>query len=115
MAFDVSRQYVNLLISELVGEKLLIRIGSTKNAFYVLPEYIKNHPQVLPSKFFKRLENTNLEEHKVLAEIEEKFPQISELKEHIRNIFTFAFSEMLNNAIEHSQSRTVSVEVSVKD
>ena len=111
--FDVSRQYVSLLISQLVDEKRLIRIGSTRNAFYVLPEYVKKHPQILPNRFFKRLKNTNLEEHKILAEIEEKFPQISELKEHIRNIFTFAFSEMLNNAIEHSRSRTVSVEVSV--
>lgn len=111
--FAVSRQYVSMLIAQLIEEKLLIRIGSTRNAFYVLPEYVKTHPQILPSKFFKRLKNVHLEEHKILTEIEEKFPQISELKEHIRNIFTFAFSEMLNNAIEHSQSKSVSVEVSL--
>jgi anti-sigma regulatory factor (Ser/Thr protein kinase) len=114
-AFDVSRQYVSLLIAQLIETKQLIRIGSTKNAFYVLPEYAKNHPQVLPQIFFKRLKNTNLEEHKILAEIEEKLPQISGLKEPIRNIFTFAFSEMLNNAIEHSKSRSISVEISVTD
>ena len=113
--FKVSRQYVSMLVAQLREEKLLMRIGSTKNAFYVLPEYAKNHPQILPSKFFKRLKNTQLEEHKILAEIEEKFPQISELKEHIRNIFIFAFSEMLNNAIEHSQSKNISVEVSITD
>jgi anti-sigma regulatory factor (Ser/Thr protein kinase) len=114
-AFGVSRQYVSMLIAQLVEEKLLVRIGSTRNAFYVLPEYAKAHPEILPNKFFKRLKNTGLEEHKILAEIEEKFPQISELKEHIRNIFTFAFSEMLNNAIEHSDSRSISVEISVTD
>ncbi len=114
-AFDVSRQYVSMLIAQLVEEKSLVRIGSTRNAFYVLPEYAKAHPEILPNKFFKRLKNTGLEEHKILAEIEEKFPQISELKEHIRNIFTFAFSEMLNNAIEHSDSKSISVEISVTD
>ena len=113
--FNVSRQYVSMLIAQLIEAKQLIRIGSTRNAFYVLPEYATNHPQVLPRRFFKRLKNSNLEEHKILAEIEEKFPQISGLKEHIRNIFTFAFSEMLNNAIEHSKSRSVSVEISVTD
>lgn len=111
--FGVSRQYVNLLIGELLATKELIRIGSTKNAFYVLPEYIKDHPSVLPSKFFKRLKNSQLEEHKILAEIEQKFPQLNELKEHIKNIFTFGFSEMLNNAIEHSGSRTINIEISV--
>lgn len=113
--FGVSRQYVNMLIAQLVEEKLLIRIGSTRNAFYILPEYAKNHPEILPNKFFKRLKNTHLEEHKILAEIEEKFPRISELEEHVKNIFIFAFSEMLNNAIEHSQSKSISVEISMMD
>ena len=92
--FGISRQYTNALIGQLVEEKLLIKTGSTRNAFYVLPEYIKKHPDIFPNKFFKRFKNTHLEEHKILAEIEEKFPRISELTEHVRNIFTFAFSEM---------------------
>jgi anti-sigma regulatory factor (Ser/Thr protein kinase) len=111
--FGVSRQYISMLIAQLIEEKLLIRIGSTRNAFYILPDYAKAHPHILPNKFFRRLKNSQLEEHKILAEIEEKFPRISELKEHIRNIFTFAFSEMLNNAIEHSQSKNISVEISL--
>lgn len=113
--FNVSRQYISFLISRLVESKELLRIGSTKNAFYILPEYAKIHPEVLPNKYFKRFKNDSLEEHSALIEVEEKFPQISGLKEHIRNIFTFAFSEMLNNAIEHSQSKNVSVEVSIAD
>ena len=113
--FDISRQYANVIISQLVASKKLIRIGSTRNAFYVLPEYVKRHPEVLPAKYFGRFKNESLEEHGVLIEIEEKFLQISELKEHIRNIFTFAFSEMFNNAIEHSKSKNISVEVMITD
>lgn len=113
--FQVSRQYASALLAQLVESRQLIRIGSTKSAFYVLPEYIKSHPDVLPNKFFRRFKNSNLEEHKILTEIEQKFPQVSLLKEHVRNIFTFAFSEMLNNAIEHSRSDDISVEVVITD
>ncbi|MFA6404514.1 MAG: DUF4325 domain-containing protein [Candidatus Paceibacterota bacterium] len=113
--FNVSRQYISVLISRLVKSKELLRIGSTKNAFYILPEYAENHPEILPTKYSKSFKNNNLEEHDVLIEVEEKFPQISGLKEHVRNIFTFAFSEMFNNAIEHSQSKNISVEVMVAD
>jgi len=110
--FGVSRQYAAFLFRQLVEEKELIKIGSTRNAFYVAPDYIREHPMLVPSKFFKRLRNQNLEEHKVLAEIEAKFPQIKSLNEHARAIFDFAFSEMLNNAIEHSQSKIITIEVS---
>ena len=50
-----------------------------------------------------------------MLEIEEKFPRIAELPENIKSIFTFSFSEMFNNAIEHSQSKSISVEVSVRE
>ena len=111
--FSVSRQYVNLLVGELVRSKRLIKIGSTRNAFYVLPQYVHEHPDILPNRFLKRFKMSGLEEHAVSMEIEERFPQIAGLKEHIKSIFDFAFSEMLNNAIEHSNSRSVIVEVSI--
>src|ERR1017187_2404739 len=85
-SFNVSRQYVSMLIAQLVASKQLIKIGSTRNAFYVLPEYIKIHPSILPSRFIKRFPNKDLEEHRVLAEIEEKFPKVLDLTEHVRNI-----------------------------
>ncbi|MEK7607935.1 MAG: DUF4325 domain-containing protein [Patescibacteria group bacterium] len=113
--FGVSRQYVSVLIAQLVETKQLIKIGSTKNTFYVLPEYAKVHPKVLPDRFFKKLKNLNLEEHEVFVKIKEKLYRLSELKENIQNVFNFAFSEMLNNAIEHSQSKNISVEVSVNN
>ncbi|HEY4528565.1 MAG TPA: DUF4325 domain-containing protein [Candidatus Paceibacterota bacterium] len=112
-SFGISRQYVNLLISELIADKLLLKFGSTRNAFYILPEYLKTHPQSIPTRFFQRFKNLSLEEHKIIAELENKFPQLQILKEQVRDIFTFTFSEMLNNAIEHSHSKSISVEISV--
>lgn len=111
--FNVSRQYVSLIISALVMENKLVKLGSTKQAFYVLPEYAKSHPEIFPPKYAKSFRNEKLEEHKVLDQIEQTFPTLKKLPENVRSIFTYAFSEMLNNAIEHSKSVRVGIEVSV--
>ncbi len=110
----VSRQYVNMVISDLIAEKQVVKLGGTRNAFYVSNNYISDHPEVIPTVLKKIYKNKLLEEHKVLLEIEEKFPRIAQLPENIRSIFTFAFSEMFNNAIEHSESKFISVEVAVR-
>ncbi len=111
--FNVSRQYTTLLISELVAEHKLIKIGSTRKAFYVLPEYARMHREIFPVRYATAFKNEGLEEHIVLNQIEETFPILRNLPENIRSIFTYAFSEMFNNAIEHSQSVRIGVEVSV--
>ena len=111
----VSRQYVNMVIIDLIAEKQVVKLGGTRNAFYVSREYIDKNPEVVPTVLKKSYKNQSLEEHKVLLEIEEKFPRIAQLPENIKSIFTFAFSEMFNNAIEHSRSKTISVEVVVRD
>jgi anti-sigma regulatory factor (Ser/Thr protein kinase) len=48
-------------------------------------------------------------------ELEQKFPLILNIPENIKSIFIFAFSEMFNNAIEHSESKIISVEVSLRN
>lgn len=111
--FKVSRQYANMLISGLVIENKLIKIGSTKKAFYVLPEYARSHEDLFPLRYIKYFHNKRLEEHRVLNQIEQAFPLLKNLSENVKNIFTYAFSEMFNNAIEHSKSVRIGVEVSI--
>lgn len=113
-AIGVSRQYVNLVISELVREERAIKIGSTRYAFYVSKDYLAKHPESVPNTFKKKYQNQGLEEHKVFLEIEDKLSHLKELPENVRSIFTFAFSEMFNNAIEHSGSKIISVEAIVR-
>jgi anti-sigma regulatory factor (Ser/Thr protein kinase)/biotin operon repressor len=110
-----SRQYINEKITDLVDRGKLIKIGSTRNAQYVTPEYAVKHLDIFPDKFVKVFQNKNLEEHKILDEIEAKLPSILKLNENVRSVFTYAFSEMLNNAIEHSQSDKIRIEINVKD
>ncbi|MFH2033273.1 MAG: DUF4325 domain-containing protein, partial [Candidatus Margulisiibacteriota bacterium] len=113
--FSVSRQYVSSLISDLVAENKLIKIGSTKKAFYVLPAYAEKHKDIYPIRYQTAFSNSGLEEHRVLDQIERAFPPLKELPENVSSIFAFAFSGMLNNAIEHSESSRIGVEVAIQN
>jgi len=112
--FDVSRQYVSSLIADLVADGKLIKLGSTRKAFYVSPEYAQEHQEIFPIRYQAAFANSALEEHKVLDQIEQAFPRLKDLPENIRSIFTYAFSEMLNNAIEHSTSVRIGIEVAIQ-
>jgi anti-sigma regulatory factor (Ser/Thr protein kinase) len=114
-SFRVSRQYVSHLVKLLVSEGRLLKIGSTRKSFYVLPEYAESHQEISSVYFKKTYKNFSLEEHKVLDEIRRKSPLLYKLSENVQSIFTYAFSEMFNNAIEHSQSKSISVEVLIHD
>ena len=111
----VSRQYVNIVVSELIQENKIIKLGGTRNAFYVSRDYAKKNPSIIPKVIRRVYKNIGLEEHTALLDIENGFPKINEIRENIKSIFTFAFSEMFNNAIEHSLSKRISVEISVSD
>lgn len=113
--FGVSRQYASGLISELVAEGRLVKIGKTRAAFYVSLAYAKKNQGIIPNYFSQSFLNKNLEEHAVLEQIENSLPRIKRLPENIRSVFTYAFSEMLDNAVEHSESKEVLVETSIQD
>ena len=103
----VSRQYVSGQLRQLVKNKKLLKGGSTAGAFYVLTE----NEHLLGSYIKKRFKRKNLKEHEVLDDINRNVHFMSKLSENIRSLFDYAFSEMLNNAIEHSESNYIEVEV----
>ena len=111
---NTSRQYASKKLSELVRRNKLIKVGSTRNAFYVKPEYASDHFDIFPNRFQKIFINKKLEEHIVLSEIENYLPTLLKLDENIKNIFIYAFSEIMNNAIEHSQSEKIQIIVSLE-
>lgn len=108
--YNISRQYVNVLISELIKDEIIVKVGSTRNAFYILKKDANKYLKNISIK--KILKNVNLEEHIILQDIKKELPALNDLKENIKHIFDFAFSEMLNNAIEHSKSEKINIEVS---
>ena len=102
-----TRAYVLRFINNLVREGKLVKSGTTRAAVYVLTE----KRGVLKSEFRKRYKNNNLKEHEVLEEVNKKLNFLHQLPEHIQSIFSYAFSEMLNNAIDHSKSENIAIYV----
>lgn len=113
--YAVSRQYAHKIVGELVREGKVIKIGSTRSAVYTTKEYLHENPSVLPGSFSKVVQNDNLEEHLIYEDFKQSFPQLSNMPENIKSIFEYAFLEMFNNAIEHSQSEKIKFMVNLLD
>ncbi|MBN2306526.1 DUF4325 domain-containing protein [Candidatus Peregrinibacteria bacterium] len=105
--YKVSRQYAHMIIRKLTDEKKLLKIGSTRSAIYILPGYI----DLISNTVKKRLRNKGLEEHKVLADLEEESSVLHRTSDDLKSIYQYTFSEMLNNAIEHSKSANIEVDI----
>lgn len=109
--FGISRQYASRIIKSLVDDGSLVKVGSTKNALYIHKANLQDKEQVSSLEYSQVYRAKSLEEHAVLTKIEKDFPLISLLPENIKSIFDFAFSEILNNAIEHSQTNLIHVTI----
>jgi len=105
-----SRQYVARIIKKMVEEGKLVKSGEFKYTFYALPENFL----ILGKEIKKRVKNIGLSEDKVLAEIASQAPYIYQ-NDNSGSIFDYAFSEMLNNAIEHSKSNYIEINVNTLD
>lgn len=114
-AFGVSRQYASKLLNELVEIGELHKIGKTSRTVYISSKNLVSSLEKTGISLERTLENINLEEHKILSDIEEDFPVITKLKDNVRSVFIYAFSEMLNNAIEHSKSKNIVITIVLKD
>ncbi len=105
--FAVSRQYATRILKELTLGGMLIKIGTTNGTAYVSP----TSKTVLDKIVKKTLVNEQLEEFTVFQDLQKKAAFLLLLDENIQSIFTYAFSEMLNNAIEHSGSKKIQIEI----
>lgn len=112
--FSVSRQYVNRLVQDLVASGQLVKAKATKGAFYVLPEYAEQHPDILFPTFTIRVLRDKFQEDEIVGMIKKELPTFQNLATNVRYILEYALSEMLNNAIEHSQSEDILVVFSIK-
>ena len=98
---NVSRQYAHRIINELVQEGKIIKKGATRSAYYVSAEPI----------FSKRYVNEKLTEGRVLNDVRSNLEAYGRLKENVQDILDYAFSEIMNNAIEHSHSQYIDATV----
>jgi len=99
--FGITRQAVNKHIQRLVKQKAIVAKGSTKNRSYHLHPLIEwNQTYQLSSK----LEEDIVWDSDIKA-------LMSDLPDNVRNIWFYGFTEMLNNAIDHSFGKEVVVQV----
>ena len=102
---EYTRQYIVQNLKDLTESGQLVRFGAGAGTFYTLPKNVMS----LSNKLRKRLKNKDLKEHEIYFDFEKKLHLKETLDENVYSIFTYAFSEMLNNAIEHSESEEIEV------
>jgi len=104
---NISRQYISALISHMVREGQLLKGGSTASAFYALPE----NSELIVETISLRFDTDKIEEHTVYNTLRDRYNLVRGLPDNIQSILFYAFTEMLNNAIEHSKSKNIEIEI----
>ncbi|MCL2760880.1 MAG: DUF4325 domain-containing protein [Desulfuromonadales bacterium] len=99
--FDISRQAAQKHIKKLVDTGILVKTGNTKGALYSLQDLVHE------SKDFKLSENSD--EDVVWREFVR--PKLGDVPDNVRSICQYGFTEMYNNAVDHSEGETITVAV----
>ncbi|UCG30128.1 MAG: DUF4325 domain-containing protein [candidate division WOR-3 bacterium] len=104
----ISRQAMNKHLKKLIQKGEVLKIGSTKGAMYRIAGKI-----IAPEHFRKVYLLKGLEEDKAFSEIVTCFNLRKKLRKNVFDLINHAFTEILNNAIEHSLSSKCRVEILV--
>lgn len=107
---DFSRAYAHSFLKNLVDEGRLVRLGKANQAHYVVPGG-KQMALSKPARVRKIITNRGLAEDRVLDQIRKESRIFDGLAENVSAIVNYAFTEMLNNAIEHSASGKIDLSV----
>jgi hypothetical protein len=105
-----SRVYIHRFFKELSDEGRILLAGKANRARYLLLENGATEQLKRDSlRIHRILGNRNLSEDTVLAAIKKESGIFLNLPANIASILDYSFTEMLNNAIEHSQSAAIDV------
>jgi biotin operon repressor len=106
---QISRQAVHIHLKELVLNGRVVKTGTTRGAFYALASDRSRRSATL--RFSKTCTLASLAEDEVFLEAARRMQLARALPANVRDIIQFGFTEMLNNAIEHSRAATCKVEI----
>ncbi len=98
-AFDISRQAVNKHVQRLVEQKAIVVKGTTRSRHYIL------HPLAEWEHIFQ-LDKTISED---LVWRNHISPLLGELPDNVIDIWHYGFTEIFNNAIDHSSGKNINV------
>ena len=115
-ATGFSRAYVFRFFKEFVESGKLVKVGHANRSRYVLAtgKLIKKAKKNLLS-FSRIFKNKNLQEDQVFNLIKSETGIFDGVGDGAAHILEYAFTEMLNNAIEHSGSPKIKVTMKRKD
>ncbi|MEQ1880944.1 MAG: DUF4325 domain-containing protein [Burkholderiales bacterium] len=99
--FKITRQAVNKHLQRLTEEKILAESGNTRNRTYRLCPILewRYHVPITP----------DLAEDVVWTD--EIMPQLGQMPDNVMNIWHHGFTEMFNNAKDHSDGKIISVQI----
>jgi len=102
---SISRQALNKHLKELIKNGQVTKTGTTRGAVY----HLRGKQPV--QKFGRQYLLKGLEEDKVFQEIAMLLSLKKRLRINVFEIARYAFTEMLNNAVEHSRSDRCKIEM----
>lgn len=103
----ISRQAVSLQLRRLIAEGAIFKTGSTRAA-----RYMPGHAAPDARNFKRTLDIEGLDESTVYEKVAVAL-NLATLPDNVEAIAHYAFTEMLNNAIDHSASASCAVDVKV--
>ena len=105
-----SRVYVQRQFRQLVDEGRLALVGKANTAHYILLKRdTKGKIRKEQLRVHRILLNRNLHEDRVLRGIKDESGIFVNLRQNVAAVLEYAFTEMLNNAIEHSGSEKIDI------
>jgi len=107
-----SRAYVNRAFQKLRDEGKILLIGKANAARYILAtELAVRGAKKNILKVHRIVPNKNIAENLIFEDIKKNSGIFINIPENVSNIVSYAFMKMLNNAIEHSQSKKIKIVV----
>jgi anti-sigma regulatory factor (Ser/Thr protein kinase) len=99
-AAGITRQAAHYHLARMVREGELVRSGSGRGARYApLTDFARTYALA------------GLDEHRVWLEVLDEVPALRDASRNVRSILDYAFTEMLNNAVDHSRGTEATVRV----
>ena len=105
----MTRQALNAHLRSLINEGQLIKTGSTRNARYHAPGELQ-----VKEDFAAAFQVAGLDESRIYQRLSLSLNLSRLLKPNVESIAHYAFTEMLNNVIDHSGSVRTRVRASLE-
>jgi anti-sigma regulatory factor (Ser/Thr protein kinase) len=108
----LSQPYIHRYFAQLTEQGLARKIGNGRATYYVG----SSRTAIEGIKIFDRtFNNSALSESAVFEMIEKQTGIFRNVKKEVRSIVNYGFTEMLNNAIEHSKSERIRVRMEISE